>query len=131
MQQRHEHFSDLKHTLKVMRKTSDDDEVPFQLSMMFLLDEGALRFVKIPKVCQFTCNPFTFKTPEAVLIMKIVWNEFLCLLETSIIDHYNFHIVTHLCIVFMSLMSTKLPHCSPLRLSVCLFVFYNTIQNNI
>ena len=95
MQQRREHFNDLKHTLKVMRKTCDYDEVPFQLSMMFLLDEGALRFVKIPKVSQFTCNSFTFKTPETVLIIKIVWNKFLCLLKMSIIDQYNFHIVTH------------------------------------
>ena len=50
IQQRHEHFNDLKHALKVMRKTCDDDDLTFQFSMMYLLDEGALRFVKIPKV---------------------------------------------------------------------------------
>ena len=50
IQQRCEHFKDLQHALKVMRKTSDEDDVPFQMSMMYLLDEGALRFVKIPKV---------------------------------------------------------------------------------
>jgi len=32
-----------------MRKISDDDDIPYQMSMMYLLDEGALRFVKIPK----------------------------------------------------------------------------------
>ena len=69
MQQRHEHFNDLKHTLKVMRKISDDDEVPFKLSMMFLLDEGALRFVKIPKVSQFTCTSILFITLKAILIL--------------------------------------------------------------
>ena len=51
IQQRYEHFNDIKHTLRVMRKISDVDDVPFQLSMMYLLEEGALRFVKIPKVC--------------------------------------------------------------------------------
>ncbi|XP_068722901.1 TBC1 domain family member 7-like [Montipora capricornis] len=49
IEQRKEHFNDLKHTLKIMRKISDEDELPFQLSMMYLLDEGALRFVKVPK----------------------------------------------------------------------------------
>jgi len=49
IQQRYEHFNDIKHTLRVMRKISDVDDVPFQLSMMYLLEEGALRFVKIPK----------------------------------------------------------------------------------
>lgn len=50
MQQRCEHFNDLQHALKVMRKISDEDDIPYQMSMMYLLDEGALRFVKIPKV---------------------------------------------------------------------------------
>ena len=51
IQQRCEHFNDLRHALKVMRKISDnDDDIPNQMSMMYLLDEGALRFVKIPKV---------------------------------------------------------------------------------
>lgn len=50
IQQRHEHFNDLKHTVEVMKKTCDEDDAAFQLSMMYLLDEGALRFVKIPKV---------------------------------------------------------------------------------
>lgn len=50
IQQRCEHFNDLQHALKVMRKISDEDGIPFQMSMMYLLDEGALRFVKIPKV---------------------------------------------------------------------------------
>jgi len=50
IQQRCEHFNDLRHALKVMRKISDDDDMPYQMSMMYLLDEGALRFVKIPKV---------------------------------------------------------------------------------
>lgn len=50
IQQRSEHFNDLRHALKVMRKISDDDDIPYQMSMMYLLDEGALRFVKIPKV---------------------------------------------------------------------------------
>ncbi|KAL9979367.1 hypothetical protein ACROYT_G017021 [Oculina patagonica] len=49
IQQRCEHFNDLRHALKVMRKMSDEDDMPYQLSMMYLLDEGALRFVKIPK----------------------------------------------------------------------------------
>ncbi|XP_020631747.1 TBC1 domain family member 7-like isoform X2 [Orbicella faveolata] len=49
IQQRSEHFNDLRHALKVMRKISDDDDIPYQMSMMYLLDEGALRFVKIPK----------------------------------------------------------------------------------
>ena len=53
IEQRKEHFNDLKHTLKIMRKISDEDELPFQLSMMHLLDEGALRFVKVPKVRNF------------------------------------------------------------------------------
>ena len=56
LQQRCEHFNDLKHVLKVMRKISDEDEVPFKLSMMYLLDEGALRFVKIPKVRMFNVH---------------------------------------------------------------------------
>lgn len=50
IQQRREHFNDLQHALKVMRKISNEDDIPFQMSMMYLLDEGALRFVKIPKV---------------------------------------------------------------------------------
>lgn len=50
MQQRCEYFNDLQHALKVMRKISNEDDIPYQMSMMYLLDEGALRFVKIPKV---------------------------------------------------------------------------------
>ena len=36
-----------------MRKISDEDELSFQLSMMYLLEEGALRFVNLPKVTMF------------------------------------------------------------------------------
>ena len=50
MEQRTEHFNDLKHTLMIMKKTSDKDELPFQLSTMYLLDQGALCFVKVPQV---------------------------------------------------------------------------------
>ena len=50
IQQRCEHINDLKHALIVMRKISDEDELSFQLSMMYLLEEGALRFVNLPKV---------------------------------------------------------------------------------
>ena len=50
MEQRTEHFDDLKHTLTIMKKTTDEDELPFQLSTMYLLDQGALRFVKVPQV---------------------------------------------------------------------------------
>lgn len=50
MQQRCEHFHDLQHALRVTRKISDGDELPYQMSMVFLLDEGAFRFVKVPKV---------------------------------------------------------------------------------
>lgn len=49
MQQRCEHFHDLQHALRVIRKISDGDELPYQMSMVFLLDEGAFRFVKVPK----------------------------------------------------------------------------------
>ncbi|XP_067052272.1 TBC1 domain family member 7-like isoform X2 [Acropora muricata] len=49
MEQRTEHFNDLKHTLTIMKKTTDEDELPFQLSTMYLLDQGALRFVKVPQ----------------------------------------------------------------------------------
>ena len=50
MQQRCKHFHDLQHALRVIRKISDGDELPYQMSMVFLLDEGAFRFVKVPKV---------------------------------------------------------------------------------
>ena len=53
IQQRREHVNDLKHALIVMRKISDEDELSFQLSMMYLLEEGALRFVNLPKVIMF------------------------------------------------------------------------------
>ena len=53
IQQRREHVNDLKHALIVMRKISDEDELSFQLSMMYLLEEGALRFVNLPKVTMF------------------------------------------------------------------------------
>ncbi|CAH3136305.1 unnamed protein product [Porites lobata] len=49
IQQRREHVNDLKHALIVMRKISDEDELSLQLSMMYLLEEGALRFVNLPK----------------------------------------------------------------------------------
>lgn len=49
MQQRCKHFHDLQHALRVIRKISDG-ELPYQMSMVFLLDEGAFRFVKVPKV---------------------------------------------------------------------------------
>ena len=53
IQQRREHVNDLKHALIVMRKISDEDELSLQLSMMYLLEEGALRFVNLPKVTLF------------------------------------------------------------------------------
>ena len=53
IQQCREHVNDLKHALIVMRKISDEDELSFQLSMMYLLEEGALRFVNLPKVTMF------------------------------------------------------------------------------
>ena len=53
IQQRREHVNDLKHALIVMRKISDEDELSLQLSMMYLLEEGALRFVNLPKVTMF------------------------------------------------------------------------------
>lgn len=49
MQQRREHFQDLQHVLRVIRKISDGNELPYQMSMIYLLDEGAFRFVKVPK----------------------------------------------------------------------------------
>ena len=51
MEQHDEHFNDLKHALKIMKKISDIDDMPSIMSQMFLLEEGALRFVTVPKVC--------------------------------------------------------------------------------
>ena len=50
-QQREGQFEDLKHALTIMKRLSETDDLAQQICNMFLLEEGGMRFVRVPKVC--------------------------------------------------------------------------------
>ena len=50
MEQRVEQYNDLLHALQVMHKISSSTGLPDRMCQAYLLESGAMRFVKIPKV---------------------------------------------------------------------------------